>query len=154
MRPTAGQGEREESQRGETRAEAGIEEALTSENRIGIIAIGNAPTALLKAIEFLARTDGPLPLVVGVPVGFVKALESKALLERPAIPLHHQPEQKGRYARGSSHCQRPPQDGGRRRVRNLPSSCCSSSLSVRPLSPSRPIAKVVGCRRFGGRADR
>ncbi len=72
---------------GKTRAEAGIEEALKGENRIGIIAIGNAPTALLKAIEILADADAPLPLVVGVPVGFVKALESKALLSIQQFPF-------------------------------------------------------------------
>ncbi len=72
---------------GKTRSEAGIEDALGKENRIGIIAIGNAPTALLKAVEILSRTDGPLPLVIGVPVGFVKALESKALLNGQRFPF-------------------------------------------------------------------
>jgi precorrin-8X/cobalt-precorrin-8 methylmutase len=47
-----------------------------------IVAIGNAPTALWKILE-LARSGGPRPaLVVGLPVGFVGARESKlALLE-------------------------------------------------------------------------
>ena len=47
-----------------------------------IVAIGNAPTALWKVIE-LAAQGGPRPaLVVGLPVGFVGAKESKlALLE-------------------------------------------------------------------------
>jgi precorrin-8X/cobalt-precorrin-8 methylmutase len=47
-----------------------------------IVAIGNAPTALVKLLE-IVRRGGPKPaLVVGLPVGFVGARESKqALLE-------------------------------------------------------------------------
>jgi precorrin-8X/cobalt-precorrin-8 methylmutase len=47
-----------------------------------IVAIGNAPTALLEIVR-LAREEGARPaLVIGVPVGFVSAAESKeALLE-------------------------------------------------------------------------
>jgi len=76
-------------ERGKTRAEAGIEEAFGKEQRIGIIAIGNAPTALLKVIEHFAGMDAPsyLPLVVGVPVGFVNALDSKVLLSRQQFPF-------------------------------------------------------------------
>ena len=45
-----------------------------------IVAIGNAPTALWKVME-IAAGGGPRPaLVVGVPVGFVGARESKAAL--------------------------------------------------------------------------
>lgn len=43
----------------------------------GVVAIGNAPTALLEVIR-LVREEGIRPaLVVGVPVGFVNAAESK-----------------------------------------------------------------------------
>jgi precorrin-8X/cobalt-precorrin-8 methylmutase len=77
---------------GRTRAEVAMEKGL-SEN-IGIVAIGNAPTALLKVIEVLTGTGAlpraltnSLPLVVGVPVGFVKALESKALLSSQRFPF-------------------------------------------------------------------
>ncbi len=43
----------------------------------GIVAIGNAPTALLEVIR-LVREEGVRPaLIVGVPVGFVSAVESK-----------------------------------------------------------------------------
>ena len=72
---------------GRTRSEAGIEEALAEENNIGIIAVGNAPTALFKAIEILKTMEPPRPLLVGVPVGFVKALESKALLNVQQFPF-------------------------------------------------------------------
>jgi precorrin-8X/cobalt-precorrin-8 methylmutase len=74
---------------GRTRAEAGIEAALREQHRIGIIAIGNAPTALLKVIEIFNGNglSSDLPLVIGVPVGFVKALESKALLAAQPFPF-------------------------------------------------------------------
>ncbi len=73
-----------------TRAERGIEKVLRNNGNIGIIAIGNAPTALLKTIEIFnsspphARAS---TLVVGVPVGFVRAVESKALLARQDFPF-------------------------------------------------------------------
>lgn len=73
-----------------TRAERGIAKALSENNNIGIIAIGNAPTALLKVIELFntpAFAGRPLPLVIGVPVGFVKAVESKALLAEQKHPF-------------------------------------------------------------------
>lgn len=77
-----------------TRAEIGIEKGLKKNDNIGIIAIGNAPTALFKIIELLNNTRHSslvtpphYPLVVGVPVGFVKALESKALLAAQKFPF-------------------------------------------------------------------
>jgi precorrin-8X/cobalt-precorrin-8 methylmutase len=68
-----------------TRSEAGIEKALKENNNIGIIAIGNAPTALLKTIEIMNSTDNVL--VIGVPVGFVKAIESKSELAKQEFPF-------------------------------------------------------------------
>lgn len=45
-----------------------------------IVGIGNAPTALIELIR-LVREEGVRPaLIVGMPVGFVSAAESKALL--------------------------------------------------------------------------
>jgi precorrin-8X/cobalt-precorrin-8 methylmutase len=77
---------------GRTRAELSIEKGLPE--NIGIVAIGNAPTALLKVIElFSGKGVSPyaptnsFPLVVGVPVGFVKALESKTLLSSQGFPF-------------------------------------------------------------------
>ena len=72
---------REAVSRGITRARAGME-ALG--DRIGgaVIAIGNAPTALLSLLDCIA-SGSPVPaLVVGMPVGFVNAAESKELLLR------------------------------------------------------------------------
>jgi precorrin-8X/cobalt-precorrin-8 methylmutase len=53
----------------------------------GIVAVGNAPTALLEVIR-LIREEGAQPaLVIGMPVGFVSAAESKsALSEVTQIP--------------------------------------------------------------------
>ncbi len=55
-----------------------------------IVAVGNAPTALLEVCR-LIREEGIRPaLVVGVPVGFVQAAESKDALwnmDRPAITV-------------------------------------------------------------------
>lgn len=76
-----------------TKAEMGIESALKENNNIGIIAIGNAPTALLKIIDLLNNPHHALRithhglLVIGVPVGFVKAFESKALLASQKFPF-------------------------------------------------------------------
>ena len=76
-----------------TKAEMGIESALKENNNIGIIAIGNAPTALLKIIDLLnnphyaSRITHHGLLVIGVPVGFVKAFESKALLSAQKFPF-------------------------------------------------------------------
>lgn len=62
-----------------TRSEIAI--TLGLEQNIGIVAIGNAPTALLQTIKtFHEKDNASVPLVVGVPVGFVNAAESKALL--------------------------------------------------------------------------
>ncbi len=77
------------TEEGPTRAAQGIAQAIAPGHNVGIIAIGNAPTALLKAIELLSssRNSDFLPLVVGVPVGFVQALESKANLAKQQFPF-------------------------------------------------------------------
>lgn len=64
---------------GSTRAALAVDFALDLPGPL-IFAIGNAPTALLRLIK---RLDGGAPapaLVIGMPVGFVNAAESKALL--------------------------------------------------------------------------
>ena len=70
-----------------TRASAGIEKGIKEEKDLGIIAIGNAPTALLKAIELLNVLNKKDVLVIGMPVGFVKALEAKLLLLKQEFPF-------------------------------------------------------------------
>ena len=58
-----------------------------------VVAIGNAPTALFHLLEMLAHGAPQPALVIGVPVGFVGAAESKAALAAnslgiPFITLH------------------------------------------------------------------
>lgn len=67
-------------------------ESMQKAHRAGLldgalVAVGNAPTALLEVIR-LAREEGARPaLVVGVPVGFVSAAESKAALIESGLPF-------------------------------------------------------------------
>lgn len=52
----------------------------------GIYVIGNAPTALMRLIELIREGAVQPALVVGFPVGFVNAAESKAMLAEVDIP--------------------------------------------------------------------
>jgi precorrin-8X/cobalt-precorrin-8 methylmutase len=45
-----------------------------------VVAIGNAPTALYRLLELLSEGVAPPALVIGMPVGFVGAAESKDTL--------------------------------------------------------------------------
>ncbi|MEU4409976.1 precorrin-8X methylmutase [Streptosporangium sp. NPDC023963] len=50
-----------------------------------VVAIGNAPTALFRLLEMVEEGAGRPAAVIGVPVGFIGAAESKqALAEHPA----------------------------------------------------------------------
>ena len=51
-------------------------------DRLGgaVVAIGNAPTALFRLLEMLDAGASPPAAVIGLPVGFVGALESKEAL--------------------------------------------------------------------------
>jgi len=51
-----------------------------------IVAVGNAPTALLELIKMIKAGQAAPALVVGVPVGFVDAEESKEELMKLNIP--------------------------------------------------------------------
>lgn len=70
---------------GKTRTETALEKLTGSD--IGIIAVGNAPTALVAAMTLI--NDGKInpALVVGVPVGFVNAVESKEILTAQSFPF-------------------------------------------------------------------
>lgn len=57
-----------------------------SEMNDGIIVIGNAPTALLEVINMIKEKATRPKLVIGVPVGFVSAAESKELLQTIDLP--------------------------------------------------------------------
>jgi len=52
----------------------------------GIVVIGNAPTALLEVIRMINEENIKPRVVIGVPVGFVQASESKELLRETDVP--------------------------------------------------------------------
>jgi precorrin-8X/cobalt-precorrin-8 methylmutase len=64
----------------ETTRSAAAMEGMVYEIAGGIVVIGNAPTALFHLIEMLDRGCEPPALIIGVPVGFVGAAESKEAL--------------------------------------------------------------------------
>ena len=64
-----------------TRAMAAVDAAVPMMKN-GIYVIGNAPTALLRLIELIRAGKAAPALVVGMPVGFVNAAESKAQLAK------------------------------------------------------------------------
>ena len=70
---------------GTTRSDAAM--ARSMGDNIGIVAVGNAPTALLKVMELIEREGFAPDLVIGVPVGFVNAAESKELLAQKEYPF-------------------------------------------------------------------
>ncbi len=63
-------------------------EALPERLRGGVVAIGNAPTALFRLLEMLDAGAPKPALVIGMPVGFVGAAESKEALaaNRHGVP--------------------------------------------------------------------
>lgn len=66
---------------GTTRAAAALE--LWRDRLDGaLVAIGNAPTALFRLLELIDEGAGWPAAVIGVPVGFVGAIESKLALTR------------------------------------------------------------------------
>ena len=76
----------EAKERGETRATVSMERAAALTGPV-ILAIGNAPTALVRACELMEEGKLSPALIIGVPVGFVNVVESKELLR--AMPGEH-----------------------------------------------------------------
>lgn len=72
-------------------AEKGIARSLEAMHSFGtdlngsVIAIGNAPTALFEAVRMTLEEGIRPALIIGIPVGFVGAAESKEYL------IHHSP---------------------------------------------------------------
>ena len=64
---------------GTTRARVAVDMAVDDMND-GIYVVGNAPTALLRLIELITEGKARPALIIGLPVGFVNAAESKAAL--------------------------------------------------------------------------
>jgi precorrin-8X/cobalt-precorrin-8 methylmutase len=71
-----------------TRAAAAMHH-LDSKLNSTIIAIGNAPTALLAVIDMIDHRNLKPALVIGMPVGFVQARESKAELMKRSPGSSH-----------------------------------------------------------------
>lgn len=77
---------KEAKARGVTRSIVGMEHA-GKDKETKIFLIGNAPTALYKLKEMIEKNEIEKPaLVVGVPVGFVGAAESKEIFKNIKVP--------------------------------------------------------------------
>jgi len=70
---------------GITRAAAAMRVAKPYIHR-GIVVVGNAPTALSEVVRLIEEEGIKPRVVIGVPVGFVKASESKELLRSIDVP--------------------------------------------------------------------
>ncbi|MCJ2006290.1 precorrin-8X methylmutase [Methylobacterium sp. J-092] len=76
---------------GTTRSAAAME--LWREHLPGsVVAVGNAPTSLFRLLELLDEGVAPPAAVIGIPVGFIGAAESKEALARdgrvPFVVVH------------------------------------------------------------------
>ena len=75
----------EARERGITRAAVSMERAAGLSDPL-ILALGNAPTALIRACELMDQGKLSPALVIGVPVGFVNVVEAKELLLDTDVP--------------------------------------------------------------------
>ena len=75
----------EARERGVTRATVSMERAARLDRPL-ILALGNAPTALVRACELLEEGAMKPALIIGAPVGFVNVVESKELLLTQDVP--------------------------------------------------------------------
>ena len=66
---------------GKTRSQISMR-AARSEMNGGVVAIGNAPTALQEVIQMVREGTARPALIIGIPVGFICAAESKEELSR------------------------------------------------------------------------
>ena len=83
----------------------------------GVVVIGNAPTALTETVRLIREENWRPHLVIGVPVGFVSAAESKqALADGESLPVPYITciGRKRRQPLRRLHRERPPAAGRRR----------------------------------------
>lgn len=66
---------------GKTRSQVSMRAAISEING-GVVAIGNAPTALLEVIQMVKEGIVKPALIIGIPVGFICAAESKEELSK------------------------------------------------------------------------
>jgi precorrin-8X/cobalt-precorrin-8 methylmutase len=84
-----------------TRSELAIQKAIDKINN-GIVVVGNAPTALYEVISLIKEKKISPFLVIGIPVGFVSAVESKDELLKLDIPYITNVGRKGGSSAASS----------------------------------------------------
>lgn len=75
----------EAKERGCTRATVSMERAAKIDGPL-MIAIGNAPTALIALYEMIQKGTIKPDLIIGVPVGFVNVVESKEMIMELDVP--------------------------------------------------------------------
>jgi len=80
---------------GLTRSAAGTQLAARWVPPCAVWVVGNAPTALLELVRLAAIGDCDPALVVGVPVGFVGAVEAKAALRASGLASVSTPGERG-----------------------------------------------------------
>ncbi|MBP7070369.1 MAG: precorrin-8X methylmutase [Methanothrix sp.] len=85
IHPIIGQGDDIAERLGVTRTSAGIM-ALQERLAGSIVVIGNAPSALLTLCRLIEEEKALPRMVIGVPVGFVNAAESKERLRGLEVP--------------------------------------------------------------------
>jgi precorrin-8X/cobalt-precorrin-8 methylmutase len=72
---------------GMTRSEVAMRHAAADMDG-GIVAVGNAPTALYEVLKMVKEEVASPALIIGIPVGFVSAVESKQeLLRTASVPF-------------------------------------------------------------------
>lgn len=72
-------------ERGITRSMAAVEKAV--DEGVEFFVFGNAPTALFKLIELTKMGKANPKFIIGAPVGFVGAAESKEEIEKLKVPM-------------------------------------------------------------------
>lgn len=72
-------------EQGTTRAVACMDKACTIDGPL-IIAVGNAPTALLRLDELIRANKIHPDLIIGVPVGFVNVVYAKDIIMQSGVP--------------------------------------------------------------------
>ena len=71
---------------GKTRSQVSMREAISDIDG-GVVAIGNAPTALMEIIQMVKEGIVKPALIIGIPVGFICAAESKEELLKLQAPF-------------------------------------------------------------------
>lgn len=76
---------REAKERQVTRSAVSMERAAQIEKDV-IVAVGNAPTALVRLYELIQEGKITPQLIIGVPVGFVNVVPAKELIMKAGVP--------------------------------------------------------------------